>query len=279
MKRESLSFIPLIESAWDFYKDLEKELDSIQKVIFNKLLSNFEAFNILFCGYEHFNEAKIILRSSIESLVLFCYLTKFPNQQAKYKLDCEMMKFKNHFIAYKDYKNNFKYPCLKKTLIQFEESKMIEENEKFFEFLQPENKAIILKKLNASEYKLNQMTFKKLDDFFKCEFRPFFMNLEKMYREIGTFSKDVDFELREMFFNQYNEYSQVTHGNFIYWTNKSSAIPNNDIILAFSTIRRIILLPYMVCKDKGIIVNAIKMNGLKAEFEKLEKMLVGDKND
>ncbi len=28
MTKEKLSFVPLIESAWDFYKNLEKELDS-----------------------------------------------------------------------------------------------------------------------------------------------------------------------------------------------------------------------------------------------------------
>ncbi len=190
-----------------------------------------------------------------------------------------MIRFKNHFIEYKDYKNSFKYPSLRETLMQFEESKMIEENEKFFEILQPENKSIILKKLNTSEYALNSRSLKKLDDFFKCEFRPFFMNLEKMYREIGIFSDEVNFELRELLFKQYNEYSQITHGNLFYWTSKSLKISNNDTILVFSTIKRIILLPYLICKGSGIVIDETKLITLKTELDKLDKIIIEGKND
>ena len=103
--------------------------------------------------------------------------------------------------------------------------------------------------------------------------------LEDMYKEISTFTDDVSFELREMLFKQYNEYSQITHGDLFQWTNKSLKFSTNDTILVFSTIKRIILLPYLICKDNGMVVNETMLMALKSELDKIDKILLEDKND
>lgn len=48
----------------------------------------------------------IILRSALESTLLFCYLTVYPEKQAEYISDCQLIELKNTFISLKNLKKD-----------------------------------------------------------------------------------------------------------------------------------------------------------------------------
>ena len=65
-----------------------------------KIISNVKSANILIKA-NHLNEAKIILRSAIETVVLATYLVEFPDKIDAYFDDIQIIKIKNNFIEYK----------------------------------------------------------------------------------------------------------------------------------------------------------------------------------
>ena len=72
-------FIAFVNSNKE-YHDTNIEL----MLLLNKLISNIQGATLL-ASYRMFNESKIILRSCFETLVLFEYVSTFPNEIEKYK--------------------------------------------------------------------------------------------------------------------------------------------------------------------------------------------------
>ena len=259
----------LIEKGFDSYKDIEPYLSSTQKAILNKIFSNLEVVN--FCiELDKYNEARIILRSAIESAVLFCYISKYPEKESEYIQDCQLMEFKKHLISYKEYLRNKEIPEFQETIKNIDEQKLISENENFFRILSKENQYKILSIIKEKEYKLTLQTFNKLDKYYNNKFRPIFTKLEKMYKALENFTPDIKFHMRELFFRDYNIYSQLAHGNFISWNLKVNKLDKLQII---RTIKRILLIPYLILKNKGIKVKQDSLKRLSVEIDIIEQSI------
>ena len=259
----------LIEKGFNLYKEIEPYLSSTQKAILNKIFSNFEVVNSC-TELDKYNEARIILRSAIESAVLFCYISKYPEKESEYIQDCELMEFKKHLISYKEYLRNKKIPEFQETIKNIDEQKLIDENENFFGILSKENQYKILSIIKEKEYKLTLQTFNKLDKYYEKKFRPFFTKLEKMYKALENFTPDIKFHMRELFFRDYNIYSQLAHGNFLSWNSKINKLDKLEII---STIKRILFIPYLILKNKQIMVSETTLKELSTAIDIIEQSI------
>lgn len=224
---------------------------TILGILLKKLITNLSSANILiFEGY--LNESQIVLRSAIETVVLFVYLSEFPEKIDEYNKDGELLYFKNHFMVFKSIQND---PTLK------------EEHEQLFGKLCSENKDRILKKLKLTEYKLDEEYFNKLDKYFK-NFKPFFMKLEQMYKDLKVKNKKItgDLDLREVVYIFYNQASQITHGRLQDWA--FSKDTKHEIENLFSFMRKSIDIPLLTLKE------VIKIDPKeKEEADKLKKLL------
>ena len=69
-------------------------------ILIKKIISNATSANILICENQ-INEAKIILRSAIETVILITYLSHFPNKINDYLDEAQILKIKNNFIIFK----------------------------------------------------------------------------------------------------------------------------------------------------------------------------------
>ena len=69
--------------------------------LIKKIISNADAANkLIFEG--HIKEAKIILRSAVESVILITYLSQFLEKIEDYLDEAQILKIKNNFIIYKN---------------------------------------------------------------------------------------------------------------------------------------------------------------------------------
>lgn len=282
MSKQELSFDAVIKAYYEIIGELTPQINSTMQVILRKILSNLEAANILIkVGF--INEAKIILRSAIESVVLFCYLLEFPDKKEIYYVDSQMLEFKNSFITYKEFKNCQNDPDFQETLEPFPEEKLREENEAFFANLHPSNQSKILTELKLEKYELNDDTLQKLDNFFRNKHKKaFFQKLEDMYKELAGFKK-LRFGLRDILFRYYNHDSQIAHGRLHDWIrNHSIDIEKSSYQPIFSQSIRIIMLPIIACQEKGLNVSEKNMIKLQEEANVIYKQmdgLTGNDND
>lgn len=88
-------FIEFVEQNKDF-----KDNNTILILILNKINSNLNSA-VFLSSYIMFNEAKIIIRSAFESLVLFEYLLEFPEEIEKYRIEDLIAGFQGLFNFYK----------------------------------------------------------------------------------------------------------------------------------------------------------------------------------
>ena len=88
-------FIEFVEQNKEF-----KDNNTILVLILNKINSNLNAA-IFLSTYLMFNEAKIIIRSAFESLVLFEYLLEFPQKLERYRIEDFISSFHGLFNFYK----------------------------------------------------------------------------------------------------------------------------------------------------------------------------------
>lgn len=88
-------FIEFVEQNKDF-----KDNNTILVLILNKINSNLNSA-VFLSTYLMFNEAKIIIRSAFESLVLFEYLLEFPEKIERYKKENLISGFHGFFNFYK----------------------------------------------------------------------------------------------------------------------------------------------------------------------------------
>ena len=73
----------------------------VLQILIKKIISNADAANkLIFEG--HIKEAKIVLRSAVESVILITYLSQFPEKIDDYLDEAQILKIKNNFIIYKN---------------------------------------------------------------------------------------------------------------------------------------------------------------------------------
>ena len=185
--------------------------------LIKKIISNADAANkLIFEG--HIKEAKIILRSAVESVILITYLSKFPEKIEDYLDEAQILKIKNNFIIYKNMRDGEPIDVNGTTITK---EKFSAENERCFNSIQEQAKQKILKGIGVQEYKINDANFSKFDKYFS-NFRPQFMKYEKMFKELddaGFKLKDeFIFGLRDIVYGFYNDSSQIAHGCFLDWS-------------------------------------------------------------
>lgn len=189
-----------------------KELQ-IFYVLIKKIISNTTAANLLI--YENYiNEAKMILRSAVETIILITYLSKFPDKIDEYLDDSQILKIKNNFMGYKNIKEG---EICDITRQKYTKEELSLENEHCFDKITPTAKEKILKGIGLERFMITEDNFKQFDKYFTNVFRPQFMKYEKMYKELENFKiiSNCEFTLREIIYNFYNDSSQVTHNTYI----------------------------------------------------------------
>lgn len=199
------------------------EYDSKEKLVFyvliKKIISNATSANILM--YEgQINEAKIILRSAVETVILITYLSQFPDKINDYLDEAQIIKIKNNFIVFKNIKDGEPVDVYGNTCTREELSI---ENKRCFDEMSEYAKYKILNAVNADDFVITDKNFKSFDKFF-TNFRPYFFRFEKMLKELDSIDfkiKDVfNYSLKDIIYCFYNESSQVAHSCFLDWHHK-----------------------------------------------------------
>lgn len=197
--------------------------DSKEKIVFyvliKKIISNATSANILI--YEgQINEAKIVLRSAIESVILVTYLSQFPNEIDDYLDEAQIIKIKNNFIIFKNTREGepidvYGNICTKEELIN--------ENKRCFETIRKRAKTKILSSIGVEDFIITDEKFHLFDKYF-TNFRPYFMRFEHMFKILNKKShkiRDVqDYSLKDIVYCFYNDSSQIAHGCFLDWHHK-----------------------------------------------------------
>lgn len=247
-------------------------------ILIKKIISNATSANILICENQ-INEAKIILRSAIETVILITYLSRFPNKINDYLDEAQILKIKNNFIVFKSLKDGEPIyiegnTCSKKELLV--------ENKKCFDTIQDSAKFKILNATKLKEFIITEENFNKIDKFFK-NFKPEFMRYEQMYKELdntGFRLNDVfEYSLRDIVFGFYNDSSQVTHGCFLDWNHKPK-FNQKEAEYMFHFFTKVTLFLKVLLKG---IVNFNTTNSMqyllemKQATENLEKLIYGTK--
>lgn len=193
----------------------------VYQVLIKKIISNADAANkLIFEG--HIKEAKIVLRSAVESVILITYLSQFPDKIEEYLDETQILKIKNNFIIYKSMRDGEPVDVNGRTVTKDELSI---ENEECFNSIQEQAKQKILKGVGVKEYKINDSNFEKFDKYF-TNFRPQFMRFENMFKELDNagfqIKDEFTFGLRDIVYGFYNESSQIAHGCFLDWSEPTS---------------------------------------------------------
>lgn len=206
----------LIDACFKVYQEIGNQVGVPRSILLRKIISNLECINELIT--EQFtHETLIILRSSIETVVLFCYLTTHLDKQQEYMLDSELIDFKNTFILIKNWKKDIDTGNPLNLNLQ----DAINYHEKVFnKHLSVQNQEYVLEKLKLKKYKVTLDNFNTIDKFFRTDKRirkPFFMDMERMYSELPTLF-EIGAEFRDLLYSDYNVNSQVSHGQYYIWT-------------------------------------------------------------
>ena len=185
--------------------------------LIKKIISNADAANKLILE-GHIKEAKIILRSAVESVILITYLSQFPEKIKDYLDEAQILKIKNNFIIYKNMRDGEPIDVNGTTISKEELSA---ENERCFNSIQEQAKQKILIGIGVNAYNINDSNFSKFDKYF-TNFRPQFMKYEKMFKELDDAGFKLEdefiFGLRDIVYGFYNDSSQIAHGCFLDWS-------------------------------------------------------------
>ena len=205
----------LIEAFFDVSQEIGYQIGEPRTILLRKLISNLECINALLLA-QTTHEILIILRSAIETVVLFCYLTTHLDKQQEYIYDSELIEFKNTFIRVKNWKKDIDIGNPLNLNLQ----DAISYHEQIFnEKLSDYNKKYILEQLKIKEYKVTLDNFDTIDKFFRKDKhirKPFFMDMEKMYSELPKL-QEIGADFRDLVYSDYNINSQIAHGQYHIW--------------------------------------------------------------
>ena len=255
----------LIDACFKVYQEIGNQVGVPRSILLRKIISNLECINELIT--EQFtHETLIILRSSIETVVLFCYLTTHLDKQQEYMLDSELIDFKNSFILIKNWKKDIDTGNPLNLNLQ----DAINYHEKVFnKHLSVQSQEYVLEKLKLKKYKVTLDNFNTIDKFFRTDQRirkPFFMDMEKMYSELPKLY-DLDVGLRDLIYSDYNVNSQVSHGQYYIWT-RGLNIDERYLEQVKSQIVKIVTYPLLYLKGQ-VTINMRNLVRLKDITDKL----------
>lgn len=186
----------LIEACFNVYQEIGYQIGEPRTILLRKIISNLECINALLLA-QTTHEILIILRSSIETVVLFCYLTTHLDKQQEYISDSELMELKNTFILVKNWKKDIDTGNPLNLNLQ----EAINYHEEIFnKHLSKQNQEYVLEQLKLKKYEVTLDNFNTIDKFFRTNKRirkPFFMDMEKMYSELPPL-KEIKAEYRDL---------------------------------------------------------------------------------
>jgi len=218
------------------------KFDQCLNAILTKFYSNLGVYNTLYWQLNHYNEARIIVRSAIESVLLFSFLITHPDKIQEYDEESLLLEFKNSFIEMKELRTDLSNILLEKSQLEIYQEDYITYNKEMFKLLSVTKQEDILKILGIDEYILNDDTFNKLDKYLK-DFRPEFQKFNKFFALKEDFP-DLPIDLKEFLFGHYNIYSQITHGALYKSFDKTTTRDNlND----FSLFKRLLYTLIIIC--------------------------------
>ncbi len=245
-------------------------------VLIKKIISNVTSANILI--YEgQINEAKIILRSAIESVILITYLSQFPEKINDYLDEAQIIKIKNNFIVFKNMRDSepidvYGNTCTKEDLIK--------ENKQCFDKINKTAQDKILKSIKLKDFNITDENLDKFNKYFK-NFRPHFMKFDKMFRELdnkGFKIKDVqDYSLKDIVYCFYNESSQVAHSCFLDWHHKIKFNKKESEYLFSYFIKTTLFLQVLIKETINLKPKNTDayINEMKRAHSNLEKLIYG----
>lgn len=255
----------LIEACFNVYQEIGNQIGEPRTILLRKIISNLECINALLSA-QTTHEILIILRSSIETVVLFCYLTTHLDKQQEYISDSELMELKNTFILVKNWKKDIDTGNPLNLNLQ----EAINYHEEIFnKHLSKQNQEYVLEQLKLKKYEVTLDNFNSIDKFFRTNKRirkPFFMDMEKMYSELPKLY-GLDVGLRDLIYSDYNINSQVSHGQYYIWT-RGMQTDERFIEQVKSQIAKIVTYPLMFLKGQ-VTINLKNLTRLKAITDQL----------
>lgn len=255
----------LIEVCFNVYQEIGNQIGEPRIILLRKIISNLECINALL-SVQTTHEILIILRSSIETVVLFCYLTTHLDKQQEYIFDSELMELKNTFILVKNWKKDIDNGNPLNLNLQ----EAINYHEEIFnKHLSKQNQEYVLEQLKLKKYEVTLGNFNSIDKFYRTNKRirkPFFMDMEKMYSELPKLY-GLDVGLRDLIYSDYNINSQVSHGQYYIWT-RGMQTDERFIEQVKSQIAKIVTYPLMFLKGQ-VTINLKNLTRLKSITDQL----------
>jgi hypothetical protein len=179
----------------------------------NKIIQNCASSQLL-AAYACYGDAKILIRSSFETLVLMAYIAKYPEKFEEYKADHEISEFKWHMYLVRIGKRDFHGFC-----------------RHYYENLSEKAKVKLKVKGSPEVHKKNPIQFfRKVEDVFQ-DFRAW----KPLSQQIYNLSKDLkksnflDFgNMRDFDALLYDMNSQIAHGSLGTVVSEYAIEPDND---------------------------------------------------
>lgn len=251
-----------------------KELVVIYALI-QKIVSNSYSANILIKEGQ-INEAKILLRSATETVILVTYLSKFQDRINDYLDESQILKIKNMFMIYKLLRNGEVIDENGRIGTKEDAALTIKKN---FDVITDSAKTKLLENIGIDDFIISTDSYNKIDKYFTKKFRPVFFKYKDMYEEldkIGFKIKDdkEEFSLKDIVYGFYNDSSQVAHGCFMDWNrkiefNKQEATYMFHFFIKTTLFLRVLLSDTINFDNKQIIPFVRKMQQANINLEKL----------
>ena len=251
-----------------------KELIALYALI-QKIISNAYSANILIKEGQ-INEAKILLRSATETVILVTYLSKFQDRINDYLDESQILKIKNMFMIYKLLRNGEVVDENGRIGTKEDAALAIKKN---FDVITDSAKTKLLENIGIEDFIISTDSYDKIDKYFTKKFRPVFFKYKDMYEEldkIGFKIKDdkEEFSLKDIVYGFYNDSSQVAHGCFMDWNrkiefNKQEATYMFHFFIKTTLFLRVLLSDTINFDNKQIIPFVKKMQQANINLEKL----------
>ena len=251
-----------------------KELVVIYALI-QKIVSNSYSANILIKEGQ-INEAKILLRSATETVILVTYISKFQDRINDYLDESQILKIKNMFMIYKLLRNGEVVDENGRIGTKEDAALAIKKN---FDVITDSAKTKLLENIGIEDFIISTDSYDKIDKYFTKKFRPVFFKYKDMYEEldkIGFKIKDdkEEFSLKDIVYGFYNDSSQVAHGCFMDWNrkiefNKQEASYMFHFFIKTTLFLRVLLKDTINFNNPQIIPYVRKMKQANINLEKL----------
>lgn len=244
-------------------------------VLIQKIVSNAYSANILI-KEEQINEAKILLRSATETVILVTYLSKFQDKINDYLDESQILKVKNMFITYKMLRDG---EVIDENGRIGTKAEVAQEIKKNFDIITNSAKTKLLKNIGIDDFIISDNSYDKIDKYFTKKFRPVFFKYKDMYEELDRIDFKIkddkeEFSLKDIVYGFYNDSSQIAHGCIMDWNrkikfNKREASYMFHFFIKTTLFLRVLLKDTINFNNPQIIPYVRKMKQANINLEKL----------